>query len=166
MLSGSVEIRRQRTHGCLRRLRLRVDEPRGNMERKRIYRARLRRFVRLPRRRFLFGILRHDGHAAHERVRHHARTIGACEREEPHERVLQPLRAKTPQTLHSGCTKRADGRMAPHPPRHLRDVRRRGGDHSRLGRRAEETGRRGSEDSTSARQNHRNRTRHGRHANG
>ena len=57
-------------------------------------------------------------------------------RQEPHQRLPQPVRAEAPPLHDPGCAQRADGGLAAHPARHLRDVRRRGGDDPVLGRRA------------------------------
>ena len=71
-----------------------------------------RRQLRLPGRRILLRLLRHDGHPAHEGVRHHGRAIGLRVGEEPPECVLQPLQPET-RAAHRG--RRADSPMVAWP---------------------------------------------------
>ena len=77
-----------------------------------------------------------------------------------------PYAQKSQRITHPGCAQLADGGLAADPARHLRDVRRRGGDDPLLGRGLEETGSRRREDRAAAGEGDRHRPRHGHDAHG
>ena len=76
---------------------------------------------------FYSGLLRHDGHPAHEGIRHDRRADGPRQRQELHQRLPQSLRPEEPAHHRGGRATSAHGGLAADPPRHLRHVGRRGG---------------------------------------
>ena len=86
---------RLRLYGRLRGLRLRDHEPRRDLEGQRVHRPGLGHLLRLSGGRFLFRLLRHDGHPPHGGVRHHGGADGARVRQEPRQCLPQPLCPET-----------------------------------------------------------------------
>ena len=106
LLPGGLEVGRLGRHGRLPGLRLRDDEPRQDLEGQRVHRPGLRRQLRLPGRRLLLRLLRHDGHPAHEGVRHHRRADGPRVGEEPPERLYNPYAQKHERSPSPTCAPR------------------------------------------------------------
>jgi acetyl-CoA C-acetyltransferase len=100
-------------------------------------------------------------------VTRHMKEFGTTVEQMAHVSVKNHINAfHNPSLLHRGRTQRADGGLAAHPPRHLRDVRWCGGDHPRFGGRSAKARGRGCENSPTAREGDRHRTRHRHDAHG